>query len=62
MSWILIGVIFTLVHTNNHRTTVDRLIGQQAVFVADASPIPPNGKYLLLFFFGVFISRTTNQF
>lgn len=53
MSWILIGVIFTLVHTNHHRTTVDRLIGQQAFGVA-ATPIPPNGKYNARYAFVVF--------
>lgn len=44
MSWILIGVIFTLAHTSRHRTSLDKLIGNKALTV-DASPIQPNGRF-----------------
>lgn len=49
MNWLLIGVIFTLAHTNQHRSTFDRIISTNGLTV-DASPIPPNGNEIYIFY------------
>lgn len=55
MSWILFGVIFTLIHTSRHRTLIDKIIVNKALTV-DASPIPPNGNFFFSYFSFSFLS------
>lgn len=57
MSWILIGVIFTLAHTSRHRSTFDRVFSTNGLAV-DASPIPSNGNTFDCFFLALSIFAT----